>query len=161
MSPPQARKSFSPSRSRIGASSGASAERTRDERQRDREQQPVAPDPPVEELPHVHRQPERDEDDDLGEAGEGRVEALDLPLVRHVDIAEGKAGDEDREEARPVRDRGEAVDHARSRERAQRVQALARQAHAPHEDDEQGRSGNADREPDRHLEEELPHDRPP
>ena len=54
-----------------------------------------------------------------------------------------------------------AVDHARSRERPQRVQALARQAHAPHEDDEQGRSGDADREPDRHLEEELPHDRPP
>ena len=160
MSPPQARKSFSPSRSRIGASSGARPTGRATKASAIASSSPSLQTPPSKICRTFDRQAERDEDDDLGEAGERRVEALDLPLVRHVEIAEGQAGDEDREEARPVRDRGQAVDHAGRRERPQRVQALARQAHAPHEDDEQRRSGDADREPDRHLEEELPHDRP-
>ena len=45
----------------------------------------------VEQLAHVHRQPESDEDDDLREAGQRHVEAPDLPLVRHVEVAEDEA----------------------------------------------------------------------
>ena len=48
LSPPQAMKSFSPIRRRIGASSGASAKRAGDEGERDREQEPVEPDAVVE-----------------------------------------------------------------------------------------------------------------
>ena len=48
-------------------------------------------------------------------------------LERRADVADEQAGDEDGEEARAAGDGGDAVDHARAGERAQRVEAGARQ----------------------------------
>ena len=64
------------------------------------------------------------------------MEAPDLPLVRDVEVAERKPGDEDREEARAVGDGREPVDDPRRGERPQRVEPLAREAHVAHEEDE-------------------------
>ena len=64
------------------------SERARDEGDHDREQEPVKPDALSEQLGDVHRQAEGNEDDDLGEARQRRVEAPDLPLVRNVEVAD-------------------------------------------------------------------------
>ena len=61
------------------------------------------------------------------------MEALDLAPVEHLRVADDNARDQHGEEAGAVRDRGEAVDGERARERAQRVQAFARQPHPGHE----------------------------
>ena len=88
------------------------------------------------------------------------MEALDVALVRRPLVPEQHPGDEDREEARPVRDRRDAVDEAGEGQRPDRVERLARQGDPAHRQDERGRSDDADREPDRHLERELANDDP-
>ena len=58
------------------------------------------------------RQAERDENDDLGEARQRRMEALDPALGGNVGVADQDPGDVDREKAGAVRDGGDAVDDA-------------------------------------------------
>lgn len=69
-------------------------------------------------------QPEHDERDHLGQAGQRGAEAGDLAFVGGALVAEEDARDEHGQEAGPVGDRGQAVDRQRAGEDAQRVQAL-------------------------------------
>ncbi len=130
MSPPQTMNSFSPRVRRTGASSGPTRQRAHDESQNRGEREPFEPDRGLVELAVTDREAERGERGDLGQRGERRVERLDLALARRGDVAEEHARDEDREEARPVRDRGEAVDHAGAGEHAKGIERRARQVHA-------------------------------
>ena len=149
-------KTFSPVRRRIGSEQRRERKRAGDEGEHDREQEPVEPDALVEELGDAHRQPESDEDDDLGEARQRRLEAPDLPPVRDVEVTERKPGDEDGQEARAVRDGRDAVDDPRRGERPERIEPLAREANAAHEERRAPSPGEPDREPDRHLQRRTP-----
>ena len=108
----------------------------------------------------VDRQAEGDEDDDLGEARERGVEALDVALVRQVGPSDDDPGDEDGDEARSVRDGGDPVDDAGRRERPQWVERRVREVDPAHRLDQQQRSGDADRDADGHLHDEFPDDDP-
>ncbi len=118
--------SRSPVRRFVAAQERCDRERPRDDREEHRQQQSVHPDVPPE-AGDVDRQPEADEDDDLGEACKGGVEALDRFLVRGVHVPERKPGDEDGEKARAVRDRGHSVDDACCGERTEGIEPLVRQ----------------------------------
>ena len=148
--PPQTTKARSPWRSRAGSSSGQTTTGRTTSASSRREQQAVEPDVAAERRDR-DRQPERDEDDDLGERRERLVEDLDLGLERRADVADEQAGDEDGEEARAVGDGGDAVDDPGAGERAQRVEARARQREALQRLAEQQPAGDADGEADRHL----------
>ena len=152
-SPPQATKARSPCRSRVGSSSGQTTSgritnaSTRREQQARRAQRVAA------ERRDRDRQPERDEDDDLGQRRERVVEDLALGLERRADVADEQAGDEDGEEARAVaRRRRRRRSTPGAGERAQRVEArrsAARRASVTAPSSEP--AGDADGEPDRHL----------
>ena len=99
--------------------------------------------------------PSDHEGDDLGEAGERRVEPLDLPLVGRALVAEHDPGGEDREEPRAVGQRGDAEQQQRAGQGPQRIQALAGQRHPADEPQQRSTASHADRRPDGHLEQEL------
>src|SRR6266516_3349538 len=75
LSPPQTTKSRSP-------------QRARDQREQQRQHDPVSPDVLAGERAELDREAERDEDDDLREAGERGVKAFDLGLVGRADVAD-------------------------------------------------------------------------
>ena len=77
----------------------------------------------------VDGEAEHDEGDDLAEAGQRGVEALDLALVGGPLVAEQDAGHEHGQEARAVGQRRGAEQDERAGQRAQRVEALAGQRH--------------------------------
>ena len=106
------------------------------------------------------RQPERDEHDDLRQRRERVVEDLGLRLERRADVGDEEAGDEDGEEAGAVRDRGDAVDQAALRERAQRVEPRVGSESRRISRAEGEPARDPDREADAHLERELADDDP-
>ena len=106
------------------------------------------------------RQAERDEHRDLREARERGVETVDLGLVGRVDVADQQADDEDREEARAVQRRGDAVHGCADGEDPDRVEALARQRDALHHRDQQPPPTTPTTRPDRHLDGDLARDAP-
>ena len=81
----------------------------------------------------VDGEPEHHEGDDLGEAGEGGVEVLDLALVRRPRLADQDPGDEHGQEPGAVQQRGHAEQRERAGQRPQRVEPLPGQRHPPHE----------------------------
>jgi hypothetical protein len=103
----------------------------------------------------VDRQPEGDEDDDLRQARERRMEAFDRALGGNVGVADQDPGDVDREEAGAVRHGGDAVDHASERERAQWVKRRVREHDPAHHQHQEVRAGDADHRADAKLEEEV------
>src|SRR6185437_6735363 len=119
--------------------------------------------------PHVgpadHVQADREAQDgegnDLGEAGQRRVEPLGLPLVRGAPVAEHDPGGEHREEPRPVRERRDGEQQQRAGQGPQRVQAFPGQRHPPHEPQQRGPARHADSRAHPHLEQELPADTRP
>jgi hypothetical protein len=78
----------------------------------------------------VDRQAKRDEDHELGETRERAREALDFALEWHARVPQEKAGDEDGEEPRPVRERGHPVQGTCEDKGQHRVQPLAREPQA-------------------------------
>ena len=108
----------------------------------------------------MERESERGEHGDLGQAGERALKALDLPLERGTDVAEEETRDEDRQEARPVRERGDSVDDRRRDGHPQRIETLARQRDPAHQLEQESGSGDADGKSDRHFDREVLGDRP-
>jgi hypothetical protein len=102
----------------------------------------------------AHRQPERDEGDDLGQAGQGGVEPLDLPLVGRAGITGDDAGDEHRQKPGAMRSRRRAVDEQGAGGHAQRVQPFAWQRHPAHEGHQQHPAGQPGPRADRQLQQE-------
>ena len=88
------------------------------------------------------------------------MEDLDLGLERRLEVADEEPRDEDREEARTVRDGGRSVDEPRERERSDRVEARRRERELP-EDLALGEAADdPERKADRHLEDERLDDDP-
>ena len=159
MSPPHTTKSRSFPPRRAGRREKPDDHRAGDQSEEEREQQTVEPLAVENEIRDVDGEPERNEDGDLREARERRVEALDLALVRRTDVADQQAGHEDREEARAAEHRRGAVDDASGREHPDGVEALPGEAH-PHQPGQQNGADEPNRKPDHHLDHELGGDRP-
>ena len=124
------------------------------------EDQAVEPDVVLDQRVQLDREPERGEDDDLGEARERAEESLDLALARRGRVADQDPGDEDREKAGAV-DRGrDAVDHAGRGEHAKRVERGLGKRDAAHQRQKHRRAGDSDRRAADHLDRELLDDGP-
>ena len=100
LSPPQATNARSPCRSRVGRSRGQTTSGP-DRRTRARPRAAARrPSTSAADRRDRDRQPERDEDDDLGQRRQRLVEDLALRLEGRADVADEQPGDEDGEEAR-------------------------------------------------------------
>ena len=102
-------------------------------------------------------QAQRHEDDDLPQAGQRGVEALDVALVGRAGVPHQHPGDEDGQEPGAVGHRRDAVDEPARRQRAQRVQARPGQRDAAHHLHQPPAQDQADREAHGHLHHELGH----
>ena len=114
--PAQVTKSRSPRRSRDGQEQRRDDERPHDEAEDDaRARGPPTRRRARQDVAEVDRQPERDEDGELAEARRARDwKRSHLALVGSSRVADHDPGDEDGEEARAVRDGGDAVDEPRA-----------------------------------------------
>lgn len=131
-------------------------QRAHDEREQDGEDQPDEPRPGADDLAQGDGEAEDHERDDLGEAGQRRVEALDLPLERRRGVSDEDPGDEHGQEPRSLRHGGEPVETDRDRERAQRVEALAGQRDPADGLQQHPAARRTDGGTDRHLQGERP-----
>ena len=114
--------SRSPRDSCDGSSSGVTTSGRITNPSSDGKHEPAPPEPSREDEAEVDRQPERDEDGELPEVGERRMEVPNLDPAREVGVADQDPGDEDGEEARAVGDGGDAVDDAGRQQHRGRVE---------------------------------------
>src|SRR5664280_2469536 len=133
----------------------ADQHRSDEQGQRHRQHQPHHPDIARRQGSEVDGEAQDQKGDDLAQAGQGGVEALDLPLVRRAAITDDDAGDKDGQEPGTVRHRRQSEQGHRGGEGPQWVEPLTGQGHPAHEPQQRPTAEQAHHGAHRHLGDEL------